>query len=517
MAERRRTGRGRWSAMLSLGLLFAADARAFDPSTWTFPLEVSANRRYLVDQQGKPFRIQGDAAWSLAANVTPEEAEFYLEDRRRRGFNAVIVNLIEHKFAARAPANRAGIEPFTSRGDFGTPNDAYFAAADAVVRLAASKGIAVFLVPMYLGYEGGEEGWWAELTSNTNTRKSCLAYGKYVGARYRDFRNVVWVQGGDFKPPSGSEGEARARMIMEGIRAAGATQLRTGHWSPYTISTDQAAFRAEMQLNSVYANLAHPYDPARRAYAYTPTLPAYYVEGWYESENATPARVAIYWGLLSTVGGAFFGNGAIWKFSPGWQAQLGSEGTREMQHLGALFDALPWQDLVPSGLAGMRRLVTTGGGTFKNDDWVVAAATPDGTAFVAYLPPTKEGARAITVDVSGLGLPRRARWFNPTSGASVELAAPAWSREGRATFVTPGDNGTGKNDWVLVLEASARAGGGLGGRSATSGCGCGHGPAELAWLFIFPRWWSRFGGRSRRPRAMPLEASGSSAVISRPH
>ena len=46
-------------------------------ATYTYPLKISANGRYLVDQQGKPFRIQGDSAQSLITNLTYAEAEIY--------------------------------------------------------------------------------------------------------------------------------------------------------------------------------------------------------------------------------------------------------------------------------------------------------------------------------------------------------------------------------------------------------------------------------------------------------
>ena len=53
------------------------------------PLKVSSNRRYLVDQKDKPFLLHGDTAWSLITAVTEEEAERYLEDRRKKGFNTI--------------------------------------------------------------------------------------------------------------------------------------------------------------------------------------------------------------------------------------------------------------------------------------------------------------------------------------------------------------------------------------------------------------------------------------------
>ncbi len=39
-------------------------------ATYAYPLKISTNRRYLVDQNNKPFRIQGDSAQSLIVNLT---------------------------------------------------------------------------------------------------------------------------------------------------------------------------------------------------------------------------------------------------------------------------------------------------------------------------------------------------------------------------------------------------------------------------------------------------------------
>ena len=57
-----------------------------------FPLEVAASGRYLADQRGTPFLVHGDTPWSLTHNLTFEEAVRYLEDRRARGFNTLLVS-----------------------------------------------------------------------------------------------------------------------------------------------------------------------------------------------------------------------------------------------------------------------------------------------------------------------------------------------------------------------------------------------------------------------------------------
>ena len=53
------------------------------------------DHRHVVDQSGAPFLIHGDTPWSLISGLTKDEAEQYLENRRQKGFNSIIVNLIE--------------------------------------------------------------------------------------------------------------------------------------------------------------------------------------------------------------------------------------------------------------------------------------------------------------------------------------------------------------------------------------------------------------------------------------
>lgn len=83
-----------------LGLLPHASAAVF-------PLKTSENGRFLIDQKGESFLVVGDTAWSLIAQLSDADIDRYLEDRQNRGFNSIIVNLIEHKFSTNPPKNPA--------------------------------------------------------------------------------------------------------------------------------------------------------------------------------------------------------------------------------------------------------------------------------------------------------------------------------------------------------------------------------------------------------------------------
>ncbi|NRC55951.1 DUF4038 domain-containing protein [Mesorhizobium sediminum] len=119
----------------------------------TFPLRINDGGSYLVDADDRPFLLHGDTAWSLIAELTREEVEVYLADRRSRGFNTLVVSLIEHKFASNAPANAYGNLPFAEGRPF-EPNDAFFDHARWVLSRAREEGFVVLLTPAYLGFGG---------------------------------------------------------------------------------------------------------------------------------------------------------------------------------------------------------------------------------------------------------------------------------------------------------------------------------------------------------------------------
>ncbi len=429
------------------------------PAT-AFPLRVSPNGRFLVDQRGVPFRIHGEAAWSLVANLTAAEVDDYLEDRRQKGFDAILVNLIEHRYAADPPRNRAGAAPFRTPGDLATPDDAYFDFAAAAIEKARARGFLVLLAPAYPGFgcpekPGSEnDGWSAEMWRSAPG--ACRSYGRYVGRRFAAFDNVVWVQGGDCTPPRGSALEACALEVMAGIREAAPGLLQTGHWAPHSTSLDQAAFAPAMQLDAVY-RYRTPHAACRQAYARAPALPAFLVETGYEGESidgsSPPTRKYQYWAVLGCTAGQIFGSRPVWLFGPGWREALGSAGALDMARLARLLDAVPWHALVPSGLAGMRVLVTGGGGAEGGQDEVVSAAAADGTALLAYVPPTGGGPRSLVVDLSALSGPATARWYDPAGGGWIPAGRVPGG--GRRWFTTPGRRPGELDDWALVITRAA--------------------------------------------------------------
>jgi hypothetical protein len=245
-----------------------------------------------------------------------------------------------------------------------------------------------------------------------------------------------------------------------------------------------------MTLNSAYSWSGDVSNQGRRAYAHSPPKPAFLLEEPYDEEGPDGNRVngnaiqpvrRFQWaGWLSTVGGVISGNGYVWPFrdatwrdwltavrsrlhaprhvwsipTPSWRDHLDSEGARDMSRLNAFVASIAWYDLVPSGLGGMRTLVTLGGSSVSTADYVAAAASPAGTWLIAYVPPAHQG--PIEVDMSVMTGLTRARWFDPTSGTYTSIGNGLINAGSRA-FSTPGHNSAGATDWVLVLDRGSSA------------------------------------------------------------
>jgi hypothetical protein len=399
-----------------------------------YPVRVGTDQRHLVDRSGQPYLVHGDSAWSLLSALTKEDAELYLTDRAQKGVNSIIVNLIEHKF--NGPANRYGQEPFLVKGDFATPNEKYFEHADWVIRKAGEKGIQVFLAPIYLGYRGLDEGWWDEVLANGPEK--CRNWGRFVGARYKDFDNIVWITGGDRDP-----GEALPHMnaFVAGVKEFDTRHIFTAHCHPDHSAAEQYT-AGWLDLNNTYSyEIVH--EKIAEAYRRTPAQPFVLMETTYEGEhNASEVQVRrqAYWALLGGATGQFFGNRPIWLFDPGWKAAINAQGSRDMARVEKLFLSRAWQDLVPDA---KHEVVVDGLGEFRGLDYLSAARTADGGTMIAYLPT----ARSFTVDLNKIsGRIVRAWWFDPRSGKSQRIGEfPA--AVGKRRFTPPGPG-----DWVLVID-----------------------------------------------------------------
>jgi hypothetical protein len=424
---------------------------ALHPADQIYPLKVSANKRYLVDQKNTPFLVQGDSPWSLIVAADDAGVEQYLENRREKGFNAIIVNMLEHHFCPHPPLNLAGDGPFTTPGDFSTPNEKYFAHADWVIRKAAEYGMLVVIYPFTVGYVGTDEGWVEEMLANGPEK--CHNFGRYLGKRYNDFDNIAWILAGDRHPTVAIQEDID--MLALGIRDYDQRHLMSAHCEPEHSAVEDWSSGGWLDFNTTYTyEVVHV--KLLQDYNRTPIIPYILVESSYEGEhNASEVQIRrqAYWGVLCGGFGHFFGNNPIWHFGgqgypqfPSkvtWQQAMDLPGSVGMQHWGELFHSRNWYDLIPDQ---KHEVVTSGLGEFTGLDYLAAARTSDGSTVIAYMPTC----RTVSVDTSKVaGSQVKAWWFDPKSGKAAD--AGTFLARGTREFTPPKEG-----DWVLVLDDAAR-------------------------------------------------------------
>jgi hypothetical protein len=410
-------------------------------NTGPFPLRVEAGKRYLVDGSGHPFLIHGDTAWSLIAQLSREETELYFDDRRAKRFNAVLVNLIEHEYAADPPKNRYGDGPFLIPGDFGTPNERYFAHADHVIARAASKGILVMLAPAYMGFGGGSEGWYREMQANGVNK--LRAYGRYLANRFRNHVNILWVHGGDFNPPE----KDLMRALASGIRDVDIRSLHTFHGSRGTSATSYLGIAEPwLQVSNIYTDSTTVVGEALHEYAHS-QKPFFLIEAMYEGEGAdeVTVRLQAYQTVLSGGCGHVMGNLPIWKFADGWQRALSSEGASALSYLRDLLEARAWSRLIPDHT---NTFLVDG---IKTGKYRAAAAVADDRSFgLVYIP----SLRQVTVNLASLAGPKvRMQWYDPSTARFLAAGGSPLPASGLHVIPPAASKVPVQKDWVLVLES----------------------------------------------------------------
>lgn len=417
----------------------------------SFPLQVQPGERLLEDADGRPFFLHGDTAWSLIGSLSREDADLYLQDRQSRGFNTILVNLIEHRFAQHAPANAYGDRPFQSAGDYATPNERYFEHADWVLRRACELGLLVMLTPSYVGYQGGQDGWYQTMLENGAV--GMLDYGRFVGRRYGHLDNIVWVHGGDYDPPD----KDLIRALIDGINETDPNALHTAHGAPETVVEDYWSGEPWLSITNVYT-YGPVHEPAGEQSRRDGTRPSFLIESAYENEHGADeqrVRMQAYQAVLSGLSGHIYGNNPIWHFDgPGlhptsttWQEELDSPGARSMSVLKELMSSQDWWLLEPD-LDGSFLV----GGAGRAGSRAVAAMAADGSYALVYVP----SSRRIALDLGRMGGNQvAAQWFDPSTGQVAPSEGSPFA-PGIRFFGPKRENGSGFRDWVLILSSPSR-------------------------------------------------------------
>ena len=445
-------------------------------STFPFATAVSANYRYLLDQNGNPFMIVGDSPHTLSTYDTTAEMSTYFATRHAQGFNSALVQLIVGPYIdstgiipdAANFATYDGITPFTVAGNISTPNPAYFSRMVTMAQEAESNGITLFLDPADTGSLLDSSSF---LVNNGATAD--YNYGVFLGNTFKNFQNIVWDSGNDYAD-WGPTNDAYVLGIAEEIRSVAPNQLQTvellsdeegSSASTPNLSSDDPEWATFENIDGVYTYYS-PYSTVLQGYNFSaPTQPVIGQEYNYEYEDNTGntcdtgstvnLRHQEYWTMTSGAAGQLYGNHYTWD-ATSWaqeQSYLNSPGAQQMTYMAEFFNSIPWYDLVPdqghSFVSG--DFEGQNQGAECDDTTVTSTLTPNGTTGVVYVPESA----TITVNLSLMSGAVTARWFDPSDGTYVAVnGSPYAASSGDVQFTTPGLNSNGNGDWVLLLTGN---------------------------------------------------------------
>jgi hypothetical protein len=293
-------------------------------------IQVSTNRRFLMTEDGQPFFWLADTAWELFHRCTLEEAVFYLENRRQKGFNVVQAVALAELDGLRVP-NMQGDVPFVDLDPL-RPNEAYFRHIDDVIRAAEDRGIYIALLPTW-GDKVVQGTWGAGPV--IFDEQTGYHYGRWIGARYRDFTNVLWVNGGDRAEPF--EGVSYApvwRALASGVKdGAGQQSFMTYHPNGRHSSADVFHNDTWLDMNMWQSCHLRPDEPnwemIAQDYARIPVKPVIDGEPNYEDHPIDPftrkwdpsmgtfrdmdVRKQAYRAVLSGACGHTYGHHSVWQ------------------------------------------------------------------------------------------------------------------------------------------------------------------------------------------------------------
>ncbi|MCL2813271.1 MAG: glycoside hydrolase family 140 protein [Oscillospiraceae bacterium] len=430
-------------------------------------LKIHENGRYIVNADGSQFFYMGDTAWELFHRLDRGETDYYLNNRAKKKFNVIQAVLLAEFEGLNVP-NAYGRCPLLKnsdgRYDPAKPDESgeygYWEHADYVVGQAASLGLYIGMLPTWgdkfnLSWGKGPEIF---------TPENAYIYGKWVGARYARFDNIIWILGGD-RPLATRAHHDIINNMAAGIRDAGANQLMTYHPTGGRSSSEQSHHEAWLDFNMIQSGHdkinGENYRLVGRDYNLAPVKPTMDAEPRYEDHGVNfnaangyfddwDVRQALYWGVFSGACGATYGHHSVWGmiknradpyFPEGYFPVLYPEaldrpGAFAAAHLSNLMNSrdflnnVPAQEIIAGNYSGAPHIKA-----IKNKNY----------AYI-YSPCGLQ----IKIARDALGFePDIFAYYNPRNGEYTK--ADPEIKPGGITEFTPPSSGR-NNDWVLVAE-----------------------------------------------------------------
>ncbi len=414
--------------LATLLTIFAVSALAEQPA---YPVKVSENRRYFVDQKDNPIFWLGTTQWQIFREYTLDEARTILEKTRSNGF--VFVQAMLMGVGDGTQPNVYGQKPWINNDPL-TPNEAYFKNVDSVIRIARENNL-VFSVTLY-----------HQRYRKYITLKNARAWAKWLAQRYKNIPNIVWSMTPEAK-------EEFVPILRE--LAAGLHEGDEGY-HPITFKPDPAPYSSSfihnenwLDFNSMqtWNGVKLIYPMVTKDYNLKPVKPVLMAEGAYEAGSEYGFEVTPLWvrrqAYYSYLAGSHhtYGHNDSWRVLPTWKKALDAPGALQMGILKKIFLGLKeWWNLVPD------QSIFASGGQTSGRLLNLAARHKDGKWIMVYL-----GSKtSFSVNMNKITAANKVNsfWTDPKTGDSVSIDSLA--NTAVESFSTP----DGWEDAILILETS---------------------------------------------------------------
>lgn len=420
-------------------------------------LKVHGNKRCLCWENGEPFYYLGDTAWELFHRLTREEVQEYLDVRARQEFN-VIQAVALGEFEGLTVPNAYGRVPFlldikgnpvVEADDIG---ESYWKHMDWCIQEMGKKQMFVGLLPTWGDKFNLKWGKGPEIFNPENA----YAYGKWIGERYRDYWNVIWILGGD-RPLECKRHIDIIDAMAEGIREMDGNHLMTYHPCGETSSVDFVPDKDYIDFHTVqsghglgglesYIFLSKTREAERKPFMDSEPRyedhPACFKPEWGYYWKDEDVRQSAYWDMMEGACGHTYGNHAVWGFNTErtdyfpftWKEVLDHPGAEQMKYVKKLRFSREFFDFRPAPELICQKDMVLGhqcAGRGKDYAYIY---TPYG------LP--------IEAELGEMGKePVRLSWYNPRTGEEInEKILPS-----KKTLLVPPESGKGR-DWIAVID-----------------------------------------------------------------
>ncbi len=429
-------------------------------------LQVSTNKRFLQTADGKPFFWLADTAWELFHRLNREEADKYLQNRADKGFNVIQAVALAELDGLHDP-NPYGEVPLEN-DDPTKPREAYFQHVDYIIKRAEQLGLYVGLLPTW-GDKVFRNSWGVgpEIFTEENAR----VYGRWIGNRYKNQKNIIWIIGGDRNPRNESDvaiWRSMAEGVVEGVGGYDKT-LMTFHPQPNGVEDGGSSkwFHNDEWLDFNMFQTGHCrennlWDRMEVVYNRKPTKPVLDGETLYEdipvcfnakdlgTSSAYDVRKHAYIDVFAGGFGHTYGCNDVWQmYAPNrtptlnpnypWYEAIDLPGAGQVKYLRYLIESRPMFDRVPD-----QTLITDALGA---NDHIQATRGKD---YLFVYSAQGKKFTVITSKISGKEIV--ATWYNPRNGELKEIGK--FTKKDQQEFIPP-TTGYGQ-DWVLIVDDSSK-------------------------------------------------------------